>query len=80
MYLLQSLQGHLYVVQSFIFSLKRTGNFAFLISQENIPHIFLGKGDISSLFQSTLRSFFSFVESNHFSDCIVSVQSERYLP
>ena len=74
MYLLQSLQGHLYVVQSFIFSLKRSGNFAFLI------YIFLGKGDISSLFQSTVRSFFSFVELNHFSDCIVSVQSERYLP
>ena len=80
MYLLQSLQGHLYVVHSFIFSLKRSGNFVFLISQGNIPHIFLGKGDISSLFQSTMRSFFSFVELNHFSDCIVSVQSERYLP
>ena len=78
MYLLQSLQGHLFVVQSFIFSLKISSDIVFLISQETNSHI-LGKEKICFLFQSTLCNSFAFSELNHFSDCMVSVQSEKYL-
>ena len=71
-----NLQGHLSVFQLF-FSFKISSDFAFLISQETISHIF-GSREVRFLFQSTLCSFLAFVELNHFSDCMIPVQSEKY--
>ena len=49
MYLLQSLQGHLPVVQSFILFLKISSDFAFLISQGTISHILGAREDMLSV-------------------------------
>ena len=78
MYLLQSLQGHLSVVQSFIFFKKISCDFHFQ-SCKGQSLVFCSQGKICFLFQSTLCSFFAFAELNYFSDCMVSVQSEKYL-
>ena len=59
-----NLQGHLSVFQLF-FSFKISSDFAFLISQETISHIF-GSREVRFLFQSTLCSFFAFIKLNHF--------------
>ena len=77
MYLLQNLQGNLSVVQSFIFCLKISSDFAFLISQGTMSHI-LGQGKICFLSQSTLWSFFAFAELNYLSDCMASVQNIQF--
>ena len=47
--LLESLQGHLSVVQSFIFFKKISSDFAFLISQGTISHILGAKEDMLSV-------------------------------
>ena len=62
----------------FIFSLKISSNFTFLISQGTLSHIW-GQGKICFLFQSTLCSFFAFAVLNHFSDCMVFIQNEKHL-
>ena len=49
MYLLQSLQGHLFVVQSFIFFKKISSDFAFLISQGAISYILRAREDMLSV-------------------------------
>ena len=49
LYLLQSLQGHLYIVQDFIFSLKIFSDFAILISLGINSHNFGAKEDILSV-------------------------------
>ena len=55
MYLLQSLQGHLSVVQSFILFLKISSDFAFLISQGTISHILGAREDMLSVPKYTVR-------------------------
>ena len=55
MYLLQSLQGHSSVVQSFIILKKISSDFAFLISQRTISHIFGAREDILSVPKYTVR-------------------------
>ena len=65
MYLLQNLQAHLSIFQSFIFSLKITIDFAFLISWETISHILATREDMLSVPKNT--DFFAFVELNNFS-------------
>ena len=64
----------------FYSSLKISSDFAFFISRETISHFFfffVAIQDMLSI-QSTLCSFFDFTELNHFSDCMVYVQNERY--
>ena len=48
-YVLQNLQGHLSVVQDFIFSLKIFSNFALLISLGINSHIIGAREDILSV-------------------------------
>ena len=55
MYLLQSLQRHLPVVQSFIFSLKISSDFAFLISQGIISHILEARKDMLFIPKHTVQ-------------------------
>ena len=55
MYLLQSLQGHLSVVQSFILFLKLSSDFAFLISQGTISHVLVAREDMLSAPKYTVR-------------------------
>ena len=55
MYLLQSLQGHLSVVQSFIFFEKISSDFAFLISQWTISHILGAREDMVSVPKYTVQ-------------------------
>ena len=55
MYLLQSLQGHLSVVQSFILFLKISSDFAFLITQGTISHILGAREDMLSIPKYTVR-------------------------
>ena len=53
--LLQSLQGHLSFVQSFIFSLKISSNFAFFILQRTISHILGAIEDMLSVPKCIVR-------------------------
>ena len=55
MYLLQSLQGHLSVVQSFIYFKKTSSDIAFLISQGTISHILEAREDMLSVPKYSLR-------------------------
>ena len=56
MYLLQSLQGHLSVVQSFVFFFKKiSSDFALLISQGMISHILGTREDMLSVPKYTVR-------------------------
>ena len=66
------------VAQSFIFLKKCLVTLHFQSRKGQSP-IFWGQGKICFLFQSTLCGFFAFAELNHFSDCMVSVQSGKYL-
>ena len=63
---------------SFIFTIKISSDFVFLISQGTISHILEARQD-SFLVQNTWCGFFASAELNHFSDCMVSVQSAKYL-
>ena len=67
MYLLQSLQGHLSVALTFIFSLKIFSDVAFLILQET-NSLFFEHEKIYVLSLSTLSGFSAFAEVIHFSD------------
>ena len=54
-YVLQSLQGHLSVVQNFIFSLNISNKFVFLMSLENNTHILRASEDMLSVPKYTVR-------------------------
>ena len=54
-YVLQSLQGHLTVVQNFIFSLNVPNEFALLISLRINPHILGTSEDMLSVPKYTVR-------------------------
>ena len=66
-------------VQSFIFSLKIYSNFAFLISQGTISHILVAIEDMLSVPKNAVWFFLAFAELSHLSDCMISVQSEKFL-
>ena len=55
LYFLQSLQGHLSVAQSFIFSLKISSDFGFLILQGAIAHILGAREDMLSVTNYTVQ-------------------------
>ena len=55
MYLWQSMQGHLPVVQSFIFSLKICSDLVLLISPGTISHILGARKDMLSVPKNTMR-------------------------
>ena len=71
-YVLQSLQGHLSVVQNFIFYLNIPNEFALLILLGINPHILGASEDILFVLKYTVR-FVVFVVLDHFSNCMVFV-------
>ena len=72
----QSIKGHLPVPQKFF--LKRIpSDLAFTILQRT--PVFFGPEKLCFLLQNTLYGLFALAELSHFSDCMVYVQSKKYL-
>ena len=78
MYLLQSLQGYLSVVQSFIFTSKISSAFAFLISQGTISNILGAREDMLSIPKYTVW-FLCLCRVESFLRLYGFVQNEKYL-
>ena len=62
----------------FYFFKKISSDFAFLIWQGTNSDVFGAREDTVYILKYTVR-FFAFAELNYFSNCMISVQSEKYL-
>ena len=76
--LLQSLQGYLSVIQSFIFTSKISSDFAFLISQGTISNILGAREDMLSIPKYTVW-FLCLCRVESFLRLYGFVQNEKYL-